>query len=74
MRAVDNSNIVPRAFVEKVMKLARDNQIPAQFGVTGGGNDGSAFVCYGSIDVALGCRCAIRTRLRRWSIRATWTR
>ena len=36
------------------MKLARDNQIAAQFGVTGGGNDGSAFVRYGSIDVALG--------------------
>ena len=54
VRAVDNSNIVPRAFVEKVMKLARDKQIPAQFGVTGGGNDGSAFVRYGSIDVALG--------------------
>jgi putative aminopeptidase FrvX len=54
VRAVDNSNIVPRAFVEKVMKLAHDNQIPAQFGVTGGGNDGSAFVRYGSIDVALG--------------------
>ena len=54
VRAVDNSNIVPRTFVEKVMKLARDNQIPAQFGVTGGGNDGSAFVRYGSIDVALG--------------------
>ncbi len=54
VRAVDNSNIVSRAFVEKVMKLARDNQIPAQFGVTGGGNDGSAFVRYGSIDVALG--------------------
>jgi putative aminopeptidase FrvX len=54
VRAVDNSNILPRAFVEKVMKLARDKQIPAQFGVTGGGNDGSAFVRYGSIDVALG--------------------
>jgi putative aminopeptidase FrvX len=54
VRAVDNSNIVPRALVEKVLKLARENQIPAQFGVTGGGNDGSAFVRYGSIDVALG--------------------
>src|ERR1700747_525708 len=54
VRAVDNSNIVPRAFVEKIMKLAHDNQIPAQFGGTGGGNDGSAFVRYGSIDVALG--------------------
>jgi putative aminopeptidase FrvX len=54
VRAVDNSNIVPRALVDKVLKLARENQIPAQFGVTGGGNDGSAFVRYGSIDVALG--------------------
>jgi len=54
VRAVDNSNIVLRTLVEKVLKLARDNQIPAQFGVTGGGNDGSAFVRYGSIDVALG--------------------
>jgi putative aminopeptidase len=54
VRAVDNSNIVPRALVERVLKLARDYQIPAQFGVTGGGNDGSAFVRYGSIDVALG--------------------
>ncbi len=44
VRAVDNSNIVPHALVEKVLRLARANQIPAQFGVTGGGNDGSAFV------------------------------
>jgi len=54
VRAVDNSNLVPRALVQKVVNLARDNQIPAQFGVTGGGNDGSAFVPFGSIDVALG--------------------
>jgi putative aminopeptidase len=54
VRAVDNSNIVPHDLVEKVLKLARANQIPAQFGVTGGGNDGAAFVSYGSLDVALG--------------------
>jgi putative aminopeptidase len=54
VRAVDNSNIVPRELVEKVVKLARANQIPVQYGVTGGGNDGSAFVRYGSVDVALG--------------------
>ena len=30
------------------------NQIPVQYGVTGGGNDGSAFVRYGSVDIALG--------------------
>jgi putative aminopeptidase len=54
VRAVDNSNIVPHDLVEKLVKLARANQIPAQYGVTGGGNDGSAFVRYGSVDVALG--------------------
>jgi putative aminopeptidase FrvX len=54
VRAVDNSNIVPRDAVEKLVKLARANQIPVQYGVTGGGNDGSAFVRYGSVDVALG--------------------
>jgi putative aminopeptidase FrvX len=54
VRAVDNSNIVPRALWEKVARLARANQIPVQYGVTGGGNDGSAFTRYGSADVALG--------------------
>ena len=54
VRAVDNSNIVPRDLVEKVVKLAAANHIPVQYGVTGGGNDGSAFVRYGSVDVALG--------------------
>jgi len=54
VRAVDNSNIVPHDLVEKLVKLARANQIPVQYGATGGGNDGSAFVRYGSVDVALG--------------------
>jgi putative aminopeptidase len=54
VRAVDGSNIVPRDLVEKVARLARANRIPAQYGVTGGGNDGSAFTRYGSVDVALG--------------------
>jgi putative aminopeptidase FrvX len=51
---VDNSNIVPSALVERLIKLAHANQIPIQYGVTGGGNDGSAFVRYGSVDIALG--------------------
>src|SRR5271163_2833211 len=54
IRAVDNSNIVPTPLVERIVKLARANQIPIQYGVTGGGNDGSAFVRYGSVDIALG--------------------
>ena len=54
IRAVDNSNIVRPDLVERVIKLARAGQIPVQYGVTGGGNDGSAFVRYGSVDIALG--------------------
>lgn len=54
IRAVDNSNIVRPDLVEKVIRLAKENQIPVQYGVTGGGNDGSAFLRYGSVDVALG--------------------
>ncbi|HEV2288042.1 MAG TPA: M20/M25/M40 family metallo-hydrolase [Candidatus Acidoferrales bacterium] len=54
VRAVDNSSIVPRKLVEKVVSIARANHIPVQYGTTGGGNDGSAFLRYGSIDVALG--------------------
>ena len=54
VRAVDNSNIVPHPLVDKVVSLAHSQRIPVQYGVTGGGNDGSAFLQYGSIDVALG--------------------
>jgi putative aminopeptidase FrvX len=54
IRAVDNSNIVPAPLVERLIKLAHTNQIPIQYGATGGGNDGSAFVRYGSVDIALG--------------------
>ncbi|MGH9727167.1 MAG: M20/M25/M40 family metallo-hydrolase [Candidatus Acidiferrales bacterium] len=54
VRAIDNSNIVPRKLEEKVVALAHANRIPVQYGITGGGNDGSAFVRYGSIDIALG--------------------
>lgn len=54
VRAVDNSNIVPLGLVDRMVTLARANGIAVQYGVTGGGNDGSAFLRYGAIDVALG--------------------
>jgi putative aminopeptidase FrvX len=54
VRAVDNSNVVPREYVDRVVALAMENGIPAQYGVTGGGNDGAVFLRYGSVDVALG--------------------
>jgi putative aminopeptidase len=54
VRAVDNSNIVPVRYVNRVVELARESHIPVQYGVTGGGNDGAVFTRYGSVDVALG--------------------
>ena len=54
IRAVDNSNITPREYVDRVVKLANHNKIPVQYGVTGGGNDGAVFVRYGAVDVPLG--------------------
>src|SRR6266436_3915125 len=54
VRAVDNSNIIPLRYVERVVKLARQNKIPVQYGVTGGGNDGAVFTRFGSVDVAMG--------------------
>jgi len=54
VRAVDNSNIVPLQYADRVVKLARQNKIPVQYGVTGGGNDGAVFTRFGSVDVAMG--------------------
>jgi putative aminopeptidase FrvX len=54
VRAVDNSNVVPRKYVERVVQLAQASKIPVQYGVTGGGNDGAVFTRFGSVDVALG--------------------
>ena len=54
VRAVDNSNIVPRSLSDRVVAIARQHHIPVQYGVTGGGNDGSVFTRFGSVDVALG--------------------
>ncbi len=54
IRAVDNSNIAPRAYVQRVIQLARENNIPVQYGVTSGGNDGAVFQRFGSVDIPLG--------------------
>ena len=54
VRAVDNSNITPREYVDRLVKLARENNIPVQYGVTGGGNDGAVFTRYGTANIPLG--------------------
>lgn len=53
IRAVDNSNITPREYVDRVVQLARENNIAVQYGATGGGNDGAVFQRYGSVDIPL---------------------
>ncbi|HEY0703996.1 MAG TPA: M20/M25/M40 family metallo-hydrolase [Candidatus Acidoferrales bacterium] len=54
IRAIDSSNIAPRDLVERLIQMAHTNKIPIQYGVTAGGNDGSAFVRYGTVDIPLG--------------------
>jgi putative aminopeptidase FrvX len=54
IRAVDNSNIIPLQDVNRLRQLMATQKIATQYGVTGGGNDGSAFVPFGTIDVAMG--------------------
>ena len=54
VRAVDNSNVIPLRYVDRVVKLAHENKITVQYGVTGGGNDGAVFTRFGSVDVAMG--------------------
>jgi len=54
IRAVDGSNIVDRALVDKLIQLARKNQIAVQYGVTGGGNDGATFLRHGAVDIPIG--------------------
>ncbi len=53
LRAIDSSNIAPRAELEKVIKIAQDNNIPFQLGNTRGGNDGSVFIPGGAVDIPL---------------------
>lgn len=53
IRAVDNSNVAPREDVEKLIRLARAHNVPVQYGITGGGNDGAAFLRHGAVDIPI---------------------
>ena len=53
VRALDHSNAAPKWAVAKVLEIAASHRIPMQYGVTGGGNDGSVFTRFGAIDVPL---------------------
>lgn len=54
IRAIDDSSITPWDLARRVRSMALAAHIPVQVGETSGGNDGSAFLPYGSIDVPLG--------------------
>jgi putative aminopeptidase FrvX len=53
VRAMDNSNIVPREVLNKILKIAQEKNVPIQYGATGGGNDGAVFTQYGAIDAPI---------------------
>jgi putative aminopeptidase FrvX len=53
IRALDTSGITPLPVVARVVEIARRHSIPVQTGTTNGGNDGSTFTRYGSINIPL---------------------
>ena len=53
-RALDNSSVTPLSQLDTLLRVARTRGIALQYGTTNGGNDGSMFVPYGVIDVAMG--------------------
>jgi putative aminopeptidase FrvX len=53
-RALDNSSVTPLSQLDTLLRVARSRGIALQYGTTNGGNDGSMFVPYGVIDVAMG--------------------
>jgi len=53
LRAIDSSNITPKAELRKVLKLAEEKGILVQARNSRGGNDGSVFVAGGAVDIPL---------------------
>jgi len=53
-RALDNSSVTPRAYVDSLVRVARARGVALQVGTTNGGNDGSVFTPYGVVDVPIG--------------------
>jgi putative aminopeptidase FrvX len=53
VRAIDSSNITPKAEILKVLAIAGKRGIPVQVGNSRGGNDGSVFLAGGAVDIPL---------------------
>ena len=52
-RALDNSSVTPPDELARLVRIVGAAGIPFQVGTTNGGNDGSEFVRYGAVDVAI---------------------
>lgn len=53
IRGLDNSSVAPPAELDRVLGIARAQNIPLQVGATNGGTDGSDFIRYGALHVGL---------------------
>lgn len=53
IRGLDNSSVAPPAELDRILNIARTQEIPLQVGATNGGTDGSDFVRYGVLHVGL---------------------
>ena len=53
IRALDNASVTPPAEIDRILRIARSENIPLQIGATNGGTDGSAFVHYGVLHAGL---------------------
>jgi putative aminopeptidase FrvX len=53
IRGLDNSAVAAPTEIDRIMSIARPQNIPLQVGATNGGTDGSTFVPYGVVHVSL---------------------
>ncbi len=53
LRALDNSSLVPKTELNKMLKLAAAHTIPVQVANSRGGNDGSVFIAGGAVDIPI---------------------
>ena len=53
IRGLDNASVVSPNEIERIIAIARRHGVPLQVGATNGGTDGSDFVRYGAVHVAL---------------------
>ena len=53
IRGLDNASVAPPAELDRVLSIARAQNIPLQVSATNGGTDGSAFIPYGVLHLGL---------------------